>query len=157
MKPLVEGVFILKKYPGKGGWTYAEVPVVAPEKKNPFGWMKVKGSIDAFELKQYKLMPMGNGKLFLPVKAEIRKKIKKEEGDQVHVVLFADDSPVRLTPELAACLQLVNPKLIEVFAEMKEGQQKFHLDRIHAAKTEHTKDQRINRFIDVLSNLLYSE
>jgi hypothetical protein len=41
----------------------------------------VRGTIDDFEIRKYHLMPMGNGKFFLPVKAEIRKKIKKEAGD----------------------------------------------------------------------------
>ena len=56
----------------------------------PFGWVKVRGFIDEFELKQYKLMPMGAGKLFLPVNAAIRKKIKKQAGDTVKIVLYPD-------------------------------------------------------------------
>lgn len=39
---------------------------------------------------------MGNGKLFLPVKAEIRKKIKKAEGDKVHVILYPDNEPLEV-------------------------------------------------------------
>jgi hypothetical protein len=75
--PLVNGDYLLQKFPGKGGWTYAAIPEILQNKKNPFGWVKVKGSVDGYELKQYKLMPMGEGRLFLPVKAAIRKKIKK--------------------------------------------------------------------------------
>lgn len=79
-KPLVNSEYLLQKFPGKGGWTYAAIPEILQNKNNPFGWVKIKGSIDGFKLKQYKLMPMGNGKLFLPVKSEIRKKsIKKME------------------------------------------------------------------------------
>nr|NQU92174.1 DUF1905 domain-containing protein [Bacteroidota bacterium] len=32
-------------------------------------------------------MPVGNGKLFLHVKAEIRKKFNMQEGDYVRVIL----------------------------------------------------------------------
>lgn len=154
MNPIAKGKYLLKKYPGKGGWTYAEIPSVKQDPKNPFGWVQVQGSIDGFPLKQYKLMPMGEGRLFLPVKTEIRKKIKKEAGDHVEVILYLDESPIDLTPELTECLRLINPQLVQAFQQMKEGEQKFHLDQIHAAKSEKTKDQRINNFIDELSKLL---
>lgn len=49
--------------------------------------LSVKGIIDNVESKNYKLMPTGNGRLFLQVKTEIRKKIGKKEGDWVAVVL----------------------------------------------------------------------
>ena len=60
------------------------------DKSKPFGWVKVKGTIDGVPFNKYHLMPMGNGKLFLPVKSEIRKKIKKVAGDSVHVILYPD-------------------------------------------------------------------
>ena len=87
-KPLVNKEFLLRKFPGKGGWTYAEIPEILQNKNTPFGWVKVKGSIDSYSLKQYKLMPMGNGKLFLPVKAEIRKKLSLAEDDLLAVTIF---------------------------------------------------------------------
>lgn len=73
MKPLVNKKYLLEKFHGKGGWTYARIPEILQNKKNTFGWVKVKGSIDGYEIKKCHLMPMGNGKLFLPVKAAIRK------------------------------------------------------------------------------------
>jgi hypothetical protein len=88
--PLVNKKYKLEKFPGKGGWTYAAIPEVLQDKHAPFGWVQVKGSIDDYEIKNYKLMPMGKGKLFLPVKAAIRKKIGKEAGDWVKVTLYAD-------------------------------------------------------------------
>ena len=60
------------------------------------GWVKVKGSIDSYVIKNYRLMPMGNGKLFLPVRSDIRKKIGKQAGDYVHIVLFADNDPIQI-------------------------------------------------------------
>jgi hypothetical protein len=82
---LVDKQFLLKKFPGKGGWTYAAIPEVSQPKRIPFGWVRVKGSIDSYKFTRCKLMPMGNGQLFLPVKAEIRNKIRKKEGDMVHI------------------------------------------------------------------------
>ena len=64
-KPLVNGVFLLEKYPGKGGWTYAEIPQVGQDPTQPFGWRKVKGFIDHVPVAQFRLMPMGGGKAIL--------------------------------------------------------------------------------------------
>lgn len=80
-QPLTDKAYLLEKFPGKGGWTYAAIPEIAPDKHAHFGWVRVKGTIDGYKIKGFHLMPMGNGKLFLPVKSEIRKKIKKQAGD----------------------------------------------------------------------------
>ena len=56
-KPLLNRECLLKKFPGKGGWTYAEVPEIAPDPSNPFGWVQVRGSIDHYAIGPYKLMP----------------------------------------------------------------------------------------------------
>ena len=78
-QPLIDEKYLLEKFPGKGGWTYAKIPEILQDKSSPFGWVRVRGSIDGYEIKSYHLMPMGNGNLFLPVKAEIRKKIEKKK------------------------------------------------------------------------------
>ncbi|MEI2673130.1 MAG: DUF1905 domain-containing protein [Chitinophagaceae bacterium] len=104
-KPLINKKYLLQKYPGKGGWTYVVIPEVLQDKRAPFGWVKVKGFIDDFEIKSYKLMPLGNGQLFLPVKAEIRKKIGKQAGAWVNVVLYADNTPLEIPEELLVCLK----------------------------------------------------
>ena len=134
--------YLLEKFQGKGGWTYAAIPEVLQDKRAPFGWVKVKGSIDELEIKNYKLMPMGNGKLFLPVKADIRKKIGKKEGDWVHVILFADSDPTSIPDELMTCLK-DDPKALENFMRYSDGQQKEFIDWIYSAKTDDTKVQRI--------------
>lgn len=79
-KPLTDQICILEKYPGKGGWTYARVPGIGPSKNQPFGWVRVKGSIDDYPVSDFRLMPMGNGQLFFPVRADIRKKLKRKLG-----------------------------------------------------------------------------
>jgi hypothetical protein len=88
MIPLVDQQYVLEKMPGKGGWTYAVIEGVPKDKRAKFGWVQVNGSIDGFELKNYKLMPMANGNLFFPLRAEIRKKINTNAGVRVHVTLY---------------------------------------------------------------------
>ena len=155
---LVNADYLLQKFPGKGGWTYSDIPEILQNKKNPFGWVQVKGFIDAFEIKRYKLMPMGNGRLFLPVKAEIRKKIRKEAGDTVRIVLYADESKLDIPEEIIECFKTEPPKMYETFQSFAEGEQKAYLDWIYSAKTEETKARRIVGMMDrLVLNLKFSD
>ncbi len=147
--PLVDKRYLLQKFPGKGGWTYAAIPEVMQDKHAPFGWVRVKGFIDDYEVKDYKLMPMGNGQLFLPVKAEIRKRINKREGDWVHVTLYPGNTPTAIPDEFLECLQEV-PKAFTYFHDLTDGQRKEFVDWIYAAKTNETKIERITKALDKL-------
>lgn len=148
-KPLVNEVFLLKKMAGKGGWTYTEIPQIAPDKHTPFGWVQVRGTIDGYPLKQYKLMPMGNGMLFLPVKAEIRKKIRKKEGDRVQVILYPDNSPVEIPDEFLMCL-LDAPDAHAFFNTLTDSNKKYYIDWIYEAKQLETKVNRMAKAIERL-------
>lgn len=148
--PLVKKEYLLEKFQGKGGWTYARIPEILQNKKAPFGWVRVRGTIDGVEIKGYHLMPMGNGKLFLPVKAEIRKKIGKKEGDYVQVILYADNLPTELPEELKLCL-LAEPNAYETFLTYTEGEQKAFIEWVYSAKTDETKVERIAKTLDKLA------
>jgi hypothetical protein len=149
-KPLVNKQYQLKKYPGKGGWTYTAIPEIVQNKHTPFGWVSVKGSIDHHEINNYKLMPMGNGQLFLPVKAEIRKKIGKKEGDWVQVVLFADNVPAEVVEEILLCLQ-DDDLAYKIYLTLTKSQQQEYLDWIYSAKTDVAKVDRIAETINRLA------
>lgn len=149
---LVNNSYQLEKFKGKGGWTYAAIPEVVRDKHAPFGWVRVRGSIDNFEIKNYHLMPMGNGNLFLPVKAEIRKKIGKSEGDYVHVVLYLDNSPVEIPEELLLCFA-DEPALHKTFLGYTNGEQKAFVEWIYSAKKEETKVERIAKLFKKLSTV----
>jgi hypothetical protein len=148
-KPLVDKICQLKKIEGKGGWTYTEIPEVLQDKKAPFGWVQVRGTIDNFEIKQYKLMPMGNGQLFLPVKSEIRKKIKKEAGDWVQVILYPDNSPVEIPDEFLVCL-MDAPDAYRFFQNLTDSNKKYYIDWILESKTLETKVNRMAKAIERL-------
>lgn len=130
-----------------------KIPKVLQNKNNPFGWVKVKGSIDDYAINKYHLMPMGNGKLFLPVKAEIRKKIKKQEGDTVHVILYHDDEPLEIPEEFTMCLE-DEPRANNFFLSLSDSEKKFYLEWIYGAKKTETKIERMAKAINRLARHL---
>ena len=149
-KALVNKKYKLQKYPGKGGWTYTVIPEISPDKREKFGWVKVKGFIDDYELKGYRLAPMANGKLFLPVRAEIRKKIKKEAGDWVKVILFADTDPLFIPDDFLQCLR-DEPAAYNTFHSYPESSKKYYLDWIYSSKKVETRIERMAKAIDRLA------
>jgi len=152
-KPLVNKRYLLKKFPGKGGWTFAELPEVTKSKSNPFGWVKVKGTIDGFEIRKYHLMPSGNGNLFLPIKSEIRKAIKKEAGERVHIILYPDNEPLEVPEEMLMCLK-DEPPALKFFNSLSESEKRYYINWIYSAKKEETK---VNRLAKSINRLLKKE
>lgn len=142
---------LLEKFSGKGGWTYISFPEIRANKNSPFGMMKVKGKIDDLSFKNARLMPKGDGTLFLPINAKMRKQINKQAGDQVIIALEIDDSPVEITDELLECFANEPAELLQKFRALKEGEQKAYLAHIYNAKTEDTKVERIVQMMESLS------
>lgn len=149
-KPLIDDDYILQKFNGKGGWTYVLIPEIPKEKRFPFGMKKVSGSIDAYKLENCNLMPFGNGQMFLPVKAEIRKFIKKEAGDQVRLILSGEESPEIIPEDILECLRDA-PKAFKRFKEMPDWEQKDEINTILESKQQDTKVKKIVMLIEKLN------
>lgn len=150
MKPLVNAKYLLEKYPGKGGWTFARIPEIMQDKDAPFGWVKVQGSIDGYIIKKYHLMPMGQGQLFLPVKAEIRKKIGKQAGDMVHITLYPDTEELEVPEDMMLCLK-DEPEALRFFNSISESERKYYINWVYGAKKEETRISRLTRAVTMLS------
>lgn len=147
---MVDRNYLLEKTPGKGGWTYAAIPEILPDKNAHFGWVKVKGSIDGFEIRKHHLMPMGNGELGLSVNAGVRRKIKKQAGDHVHVILYPDNEPLEVPAELWLCLQ-DDPEALRFFNSLDESGRYGYVKWIYSAKNDREKVDRIAGTIDRLA------
>lgn len=131
MQEIFNGNLVLEKYPGKGGWIYTLIESIPKQPKTGKGnWVTVNGKIDGVDLKEIKLWPMGNGKSFLPVKAEIRKIIRKTEGDSVHVILFGEkESPLPNLDDFETALEY-EPMAQKFYFQLTKAQKKTVIDFI---------------------------
>lgn len=154
---IIQGQFVIQKMDMKGGWSYVLLPPIHTKTGLPFGWFVVKGCIDDFEIKQYKLWPTADNKLFLPIKAEIRKKIKKQVGDTVQVTLFEDQSEVIIPNDFILCL-LESPEAHFNFEKMSSTSQKQYIDYVYGAKSLEAQARRMTKSIEKLEKgLKYHE
>ena len=149
-QPIFDGEAILKKFSGKGGWTFVMMPPNPDLPKKKFNTVRVRGFIDDFELKNFNMWAMKQGN-FIAVKAEIRKKIKKEEGDTVKVLLYLDEAQMVIPEDFLICLR-EEPRLFKHFESYPDSKKKEITSWIFSAKTE---DEKISRIAQTLEKLEY--
>ena len=145
----------LQKFGEKGektGWTYVEIPAhIAHEiKPNTKLGFRVKGLIDNFSIKLLALLPMGEGDFIIPMNAQIRKGIRKEEGAMVTLNLEEDRDELPQSEELMICLE-DEPKALEMFLKLPKGHQNYYAKWIESAKSIETKTKRITMTVNGLA------
>lgn len=155
-QPIIDQYYIVEKRIAPSGfkmndWTYVVIKDFPTELKGNNGNVRVRGWIDAYELKQYHLLPMKAGGMMLPLNAAVRKKIGKGVGDRVHIILYADDSPLVISEDIMVCL-MDSPKAYNFFISLSESNQKYYIDWIEAAKKVETKAERIVKAVERLEN-----
>jgi hypothetical protein len=146
---IADGDFLLTKYPGKGGWIYVTIPAFDPGRKVPFGMLRVKGMIDSYPLSRASIWKMKSGEYFFPVKAAIRKKIGKDEGDTVHIVIEIDQSELELPEDVLLCLK-EEPAAYKKFKALTKTKQQAQITRIITARNESVRVERIAALMNEL-------
>ncbi len=137
----------------KTGWSYVFIPQVVanqikPGEKRSF---RVKGKIDGVEVNGVALLPMGEGDFIIPLKADLRKKLKKEEGATVSLSLVFDaDFKIEMPDDLEICLA-DETYLIEQFLSMPKSHQNYFINWLNSAKTEATRTKRIIMIVDAMA------
>jgi hypothetical protein len=143
-KLLTDKEYQLERFSGKGGWTYISLPEIPKDKDAAFGIVKVKGTIDNYELSDVTLMSF-SGILIMAVKAEIRKSIGKEEGDYIHLTLYKDTGIFQIPDDFKQLL--TDEGMLEIFKSYKKWEQRMCIKWIFSAKREETVKERITKTI----------
>jgi hypothetical protein len=143
----------------KTGWTYILIPneisqQINPEQKKSY---RVKGKLDNFVFSGLNLLPMGDGDFILSLNADIRKAIKKIQGDKIKVELAYDNSEYQLDSDLIECLQ-DDAKAKTYFFSLAKSHQNYFSKWIQSAKTTQTKAKRITIALNAFSKKMnYAE
>lgn len=148
--PLIDQDLLLERFDGKGGWTFIRLPDM-PKGQGYFGMQKVRGFIDQYELAPCSLMPFKKGVMMLPVKAAIRKQIKKEAGDQVRLILYAVGQQTKeiIPDDFLECLR-DEPGALQAFQALPAAEQEKCLQWLMEVSVP---EARIQRMADTINHL----
>ena len=151
---MLEFEAIIQKFEQQGektGWTYIAVSAIqaAQLKANYKRSFRVKGKIEDVSISAIALIPIGAGDFILPLKAELRKVLKKRKGDKVLVSLEEDRAPYMINSALMECLQ-DDPAALEFFHSLLPSHQRYFSKWIESAKTLSTREKRIAQTVNAL-------
>ena len=127
-----------------GSWTIAITPLDVKKVLGVAGHVRVKGKIDTAEFGGISLMPMGNGKHFLTVKAELRKAIKKEAGARVEIVLEKDTAELEIPIELKQAFK-ASPEAKKMFESYSYSTKKIYTSPISESKKKEIRKDKKKR------------
>ena len=128
----------------KTGWSYIRIPAALAEKLMP-GVRKsfrVKGRLDEHAIEKVALLPMGEGDFIMPLKANVRKTLRKQKGDSLRVELEVDKAVIKPPKDLMECLA-DEPEALAYFKTLPKSHQNYFGNWVREAKTEGTRTKRL--------------
>lgn len=136
----------------KTGWSYIAIPAamasqLKPGNKKSF---RIKGILDNVQVAGMALIPMGGGDFILALNASIRKKIRKEKGATLKVIIEVDDRVRKPPDDLMECLA-DEPAALKYFNSLAPSHRNYFGTWIRSAKTEPTRTKRIAQAITALN------
>ncbi len=108
--------------------------------------VRIRGTVDNYAVKQFKLLPMKEGGMVFPLNQVLRKAIGKKEGDQVRVRLFPDSSDIEVPEEIWDSLRL-SPRAHAFFVGLSDSNKKYYIDWVYASKKIETRAGRIVKML----------
>lgn len=130
---------------------YIEFPYNVEEEFGIMGRVPIKASFDGVPYRG-SLVKMGTDCHIAGLTKEIREQIGKSFGDMVHVVLTHDTEPrvVEIPSEVKRAMDK-HPAVKRVFDKLSYTHQNEYVRWITAAKKKETKERRLAKMIDMLS------
>ena len=141
--PLLRATRRIERFPGEGGWHFVPLPEIAPPTSAAFGMRTVRGSIDGVALARRKLMPRGDGTLFLPLPAVLRKRLRKAAGDTVDLELYDDRYGEEFVTAVRESLAAESAGLLECFDKLSPKQRDALLDWAYRPASEEEQVRRV--------------
>jgi len=130
----------------KTGWSYVFIPAMIANqiKADCKVSFRVRGKIDDVEIAGVATVPMGEGDFIIALRAELRKKLKKEAGAKVELWLEEDQNfKIEMAEDLEMCLADVDD-LLDRFLKLSKSHQNYFIKYINEAKTETTRTRRLS-------------
>jgi Bacteriocin-protection, YdeI or OmpD-Associated/Domain of unknown function (DUF1905) len=105
-------------------------------------------NVNGYEYR-YTVAVMG-GRHMIGISAAVRKETGLKGGDPIHVTLSVAETPraVDVPADFAAMLS-ADPEAKAFFDKLSNSLQRYHVDTINAAKTEATRQRRIEKAISL--------
>ncbi len=142
----------LKYQPGKGAWTYH---TQVPNTKNivgKWGFMKVAGTIDNYNIESINLAKIGDQDKLISINSEIRKAINKTGGDTVTVTLYLLTSKEQITrKEILHTFK--ESGVLKAFKKLTTDEQGEMIEKITSQQSDDKQVKMILKYIDQLSNI----
>lgn len=149
---MIKFTAILEKFGKMGektGWTYINnrsdiANKIKPDTKKSF---RVKGKLDDFAIKGVSLLPMGKGDFIMAINAQMRKRIKKINGEKITVQLEEDKEELKLSSDFLDCIK-EDKETKAFFDSLPKSHQNYYSKWIDSTKTDATKAKRIAQSIN---------
>lgn len=94
---------------------------------------------------------MGDGNYILPINADTRKALRKNEGAVLQVQLEEDRSPFEYPQDIMACLA-DDETALAFFNSLPESHRKYFIKWIDSARTDSTRINRIGQMVNGCAN-----
>lgn len=136
----------------KTGWSYVFIPQdvahqIKPDNRRE---VRVKGFIDDLAISGICMMPVKGDGFIIPLRKDIRKALRKEEGAEIFLQLeWHADFKIEMPDDLEICLGQEDG-ILEHFLSMPKSHQNYFINWLNTAKTEPTRTKRLIMIVNAM-------